>query len=164
MWCAHTVAGPRHGSAGSIPCIKLRACYCLPATAALHHVLGGWPTKRGPALPACLPACVPVPWLVHSAGQADERRLVVELGLLLLLGHEPVGLAIAWALRCLAHSPAAQDKLWAEMRREGGWVRACVGGYLPGQGPVEDPGGGRQVQWTDAQWGRGVGGGRCCSS
>jgi hypothetical protein len=71
-------------------------------------------------VPACSGPGPPCGCCCCSAGHDDERRLVCELGLLLLLGHEPVGLAIAWAMRCLANSPAAQDKLWAELRREGG--------------------------------------------
>ncbi|GLC41517.1 hypothetical protein PLESTB_001002400 [Pleodorina starrii] len=47
------------------------------------------------------------------------QRTLSELATQLLLAHGPTGHCIAWALGCLAANRAAQDRLVAELKREG---------------------------------------------
>ncbi|KAG2495896.1 hypothetical protein HYH03_006134 [Edaphochlamys debaryana] len=54
-----------------------------------------------------------------AAPGVTHDRAAAELASLLMYGMEPAGHCIAWALHCLAHNRAAQDKLVAELKREG---------------------------------------------
>jgi len=48
----------------------------------------------------------------------SENQLLDELNILLVAGHETSANALAWAFALLAHHPAAQEKLAAEIARE----------------------------------------------
>lgn len=48
----------------------------------------------------------------------SENQLLDELNILLVAGHETSANALAWAFALLAHHPAAQEKLAAEITRE----------------------------------------------
>ncbi|KAG2441320.1 hypothetical protein HYH02_009913 [Chlamydomonas schloesseri] len=87
--------------------------------------------SRGPPPPDDITLAAQVVRLNHSlsrgAGAASRSpsggdgldRTLSELAAQLLLAHEPVGHSLAWALGCLARNRAAQDKLVAELKREG---------------------------------------------
>ncbi|GAA4507089.1 cytochrome P450 [Hymenobacter ginsengisoli] len=63
----------------------------------------------------------------EDTGEAmPDEQLLDELNILLVAGHETSANALAWALYLLAHHPAAQDKLVAEIAHE-----------LPGGRPPE---------------------------
>lgn len=55
----------------------------------------------------------------HSGYPVPPQRIFSELGLLMLKGWEHIAAAMTWTLYCLARAPAVQDKLIAELKREG---------------------------------------------
>ncbi len=73
----------------------------------------------------------------REAGRLDDRAVRDEVLTLLLAGHETVANALAWALALLAHDPAAQTRLHAE-------VDAVLGGRPPGAADLA------HLPWTRA--------------